>query len=371
MYTRRQFIATAAGLAVASTGPFCTAADKPRIKIGQIGTGHAHASGKMAVYRASKDFEVVGLAEPDAKRRAFAARSRVYNDVPLVTVEQLLNTPGLQAVAIETEVKDLLRSAEVCVDAGMHIHLDKPPGASLPIFKRILAKADAAKRFVQLGYMYRFNPAVQFMRDCLKKGWLGEPYAVHTVMGKVLSSSARKRIAAYPGGIMYELGCHVIDLAVLVLGKPDRVSAFPRASRKAKGDLFPDNMLAVLETEGATASVRASAIEVEGFARRHFVVSGTEGTCHIQPLDRPSIRLALSRGRGDYRKGYQDVPFEPPYRRYVGDAVDFAAMIRNEKDNDFPTSHELAVQEAVLLASGMPLTGGDRQKPDGQGGRSK
>ena len=37
---------------------------QPRIKVGQIGVGHAHAS-KLSVYRRSDDYEVVGLVEPD------------------------------------------------------------------------------------------------------------------------------------------------------------------------------------------------------------------------------------------------------------------------------------------------------------------
>ena len=36
-----------------------------KIKVGQIGVGHAHAS-KLSVYRASADYEVVGIVEPDA-----------------------------------------------------------------------------------------------------------------------------------------------------------------------------------------------------------------------------------------------------------------------------------------------------------------
>ncbi|MEZ6079642.1 MAG: hypothetical protein R3C56_29430 [Pirellulaceae bacterium] len=34
------------------------------IRVGQIGVGHAHAN-KLAVYRASPDYEVVGVVEPD------------------------------------------------------------------------------------------------------------------------------------------------------------------------------------------------------------------------------------------------------------------------------------------------------------------
>ncbi len=43
-----------------------------RIKIGQIGVGHAHAS-KLAVYRASPEYEVVGICEPNETLRNSAS----------------------------------------------------------------------------------------------------------------------------------------------------------------------------------------------------------------------------------------------------------------------------------------------------------
>ena len=115
-------------------------------------------------------------------------------------------------------------------------------------------------------------------------------------------------------------------------------------------------MLAVFDYPSATATVRSSALEVEGFGRRHIALAGTGGTAHIQPLDRPGLRLSLSRDHGQFKKGTQEIPFEPPYQRYVGDAADLAAIIRGEKASDFPSSHDLAVQRSVLLACGLPLT---------------
>ena len=351
MLNRRNFISYSS-LALASGALAQNSSSKQPIKIAQIGTGHAHAGGKMEVYRASKEFDVVGVFEPDEQRRKRVEGKGVYKDIPFMTLEQLLNVKGLQAVAVETEVKDLLKYADICINAGLHIHLDKPAGSHLPTYKKILDKADQKKCFIQLGYMYRFNPAVMFMMDILKKGWLGTPFSVHTVMGKVLGSSTRKELSEYPGGIMFELGCHVIDLTVSALGKPEKVTAFPQSAKSSHDDGYLDNMLAVFEYKNANASVRSLGMEVEGFARRHFVLCGTEGTCHIQPLDRPSIKLALSKPRDKYRKGYQEINYGP-YKRYVGDATDFAAMIRGEKGNDFPSSHEFAVQQAVLLASGL------------------
>jgi predicted dehydrogenase len=323
----------------------------PRIKIGQIGVGHAHAS-KLAVYRQSQEYEVVGVVEPDDRLREQAKSREVYRGLPWMTREQLLDVPGLRAVLVETRVRDLLDAAEACVGAGMHVHLDKPAGASLPHYRRILEAASRRDLWVQMGYMYRYNPAVVLLRDVLRRGWLGEVFEVHAVMSKVVAPAERDALAGYRGGIMFELGCHIIDLAVGVLGAPEKVTPYPRHSSR-RDDALLDNMLAVFEYPGATATVRSSALEVAGFERRHIVVCGTGGTFHIQPLDNPSARVAFSTAHGAYRQGSQDVSF-PKFTRYAADAADMARVIRGEVAAEFTPRHDLAVQRAVLEASELP-----------------
>lgn len=325
----------------------------PRIKIGQIGTGHAHASGKMDVYRKSEDFEVVGVVEPDEKLKRQAERQATYRDLPWMTVEQLLNVPGLQAVAVETEPRHLLGYAEACVDAGKHVHLDKPAGESLLQFRRILDTTARKHLCLQMGYMYRYNPAVVLMKDLLRKGFLGDPFEVHCVMSKVVDPANRLRHAEYAGGMMFELACHVIDVVVDLLGPPEAVAPYHQHVGN-QADSLRDNMLAVLSYPRALATVKSSAMEVEGFSRRHIVLCGTEGTIHIEPLDSPkTVRVALAKEHGKYKKGYQDVAV-PGYERYVGDAADFAKVIRGEKMFDWSPMHDLAVQETVLRASACP-----------------
>ena len=271
-----------------------------------------------------------------------------------MTTEQLLNTPGLQAVMVETRVKDLLNTAEVCVNAGMHVHIDKPAGESLPQFKRILDTAAKKHLLVQMGYMYRYNPGVVMMRKFLKEGWLGEPFEVHTVMSKVINPDTRKRLEEYKGGMMFELGCHITDLAVGMLGGPEKVTPYNQHA-STLNDTLVDNMLAVFEYPRAIATVKSSCMEVEGFARRHFVLCGTEGTIHIQPLDNPSVKVAFSNPRGKYSKGYQEISL-PKYSRYIDDAADMAKIIRDEKETDFPYEHDYTVQKSVLEACKLPLT---------------
>ena len=325
---------------------------KPRIKIGQIGVGHAHAN-KLSVYRESKDFEVVGIVEPDLDLRRAAESNPVYQGLPWMTQEQLLNISGLQAVLVETHVKDLLDIAEACIDAGKHIHLDKPAGDSLSQFHRILDVAARKQLVVQMGYMYRYNPAVLLLKEALRQGWLGEIFEVHTVMSKVVAAVDRRELSAFPGGIMFELGGHVIELVVGILGKPAKIVAYPRHSSPIDDSLM-DNMLAVFEYPNAMATVKSTAIEIEGGLRRHLVVCGSEGTFHIQPLDNPSARIALSKDRGQYKKGYQDIAF-PKFTRYVHDAADMASILRGEKASDFSYEHDLSVQTSLLQASGMSI----------------
>ena len=296
--------ALAGGLAACATRSLARADDGAvrRIKLGQIGTTHAHAS-KLGVYRNSPDYEVVGVVEPDPQARQRAENDPAFRGLPWMTEEQLLATPGLEAVLVETRVRDLLRTAETCVAAGKHVHIDKPPGESLPHLRRILDAAAKQNLLVQMGYMYRYNPAVVLLRELLQRGWLGEPFEVHAVMSKVVAPVSRQQLAEYRGRHHVRVGLPRDGPGGRRAGSADAASRPTRITRPRSTTGCMDNMLAVLDYPRATATVKASALEVEGGERRHLVVCGSEGTMHIQPLDNPSARLALSKPRGSYRDG--------------------------------------------------------------------
>lgn len=199
---RRHLLSSAVGAGTAlavglrpSLAASAAALPDKKIKVGQIGTGHEHASGKMGTFRKLSDhYEVVGIVEPDPELRKRNEKSPTYQGLAWMSEEQLLNTEGLQAVAVEVDSADdqLMDIAGRCIDAGMHIHLDKPGGESFGKFKKVLDEAGRRKLTVQLGYMYRNNPAVQFCRKAVQQGWLGQVFEVHCVMSKFSSNSYRK-----------------------------------------------------------------------------------------------------------------------------------------------------------------------------------
>ena len=347
---RRTFHTLALGAASSSFAQTANAGAKPRIKVGQIGTRHAHAAGHYETLKNSQDYELVGIAEPDAEARARAEKSAAYAGAKWMDIDELLRTPGLQVGAVETHVGGLLAAAKRVVDASLHLHLDKPAGESLPEFKKLLDAATAKQRLVKMGYVFRSNPAFTFMRKALKDGWLGAPFSIHAEMSKALGDAERKAMQPYRGGSMFELGGHLIDAVVDLMGRPGKVTPFIRRSR---ADGFADNMLAVLEYPGATVTLRSALIEIEGGVRRQFVLCGDKGTCDIRPLEPAAMKLALQQPQGPYKKGVQDVSF-PKQPRYDEDWASFARAIRGEEKWRWTPEHDLAVQETILLASGMP-----------------
>lgn len=351
--TRRRFLGV--GAAALSFGGLARAAgaDAPRIRIGQVGTKHAHAEGKLrTILKYPELFELVGIVENDPEGRDRLSGREAYAALSWMSEEELLAAPGLQAVAVETEVPELVPTAMRCIRSGKHIHLDKPAGESLPECRELHAEAARRGLTIQMGYMLRYNPAFEFLFRIVREGWLGEITEVSGMMGKKMNDAGRRELAVFPGGGMFELACHLIDALVSVLGEPRRVTSISHRTYPGKDD-FADNQLAVFDYPMAIGTIRCNHIDPLGFPRRQFSVTGTEGTCEIRPLEPPAVRLGLDRDRGEFRKGFQEVPLPQAPGRYDGEFLDLARVIRGEKKLAWDAAHDIAVHEAVLRASGV------------------
>lgn len=350
MLRRRSVLAT---LTLASLSQIARAKGSP-IRIGQIGTRHAHAAGKLATIRKFPElFELAGVAEPDSGQRSRVASQGAFQGISWVSEEELLAQPSVTTIAVETRVAELVPTALRCIRAGKHIHLDKPGGASLAAFSQLLDEAKSRALTIQMGYMFRYNPAFEFLFRAVQAGWLGPIREIHGGIGKLANAETRQSLGEFPGGGMFELGCHLIDAVVTILGKPQRVTPFQRPSCAADG--VQDNQVAVLEFAGAIATLRCNHVDAFGGPRRQFHVSGEYGTIEIRPLEPPALTLMIDRAQGEFPKGTHQVSLPPPTGRYDGEFRDLAAVIRQRKPFGWSFEHDRTVHEAVLLAAGMPI----------------
>ena len=351
MTTRRAF------LAAASLAPFAgvlAAEPAPRLRIAQLGTSHAHASGKMDALRALSDtFEVVGYAEPIAARREAARNSKSFAGLPFLTEEAILADRSIQAVVIETTLEDSARAALAALKAGKHLHLDKPGAEKHAEFVALRRYAAEHGLTVQLGYMLRYNPGIRLLVQAVKEGWLGDVMEIDASMGKLLDDATRRRFAALPGGGMFELACHLVDTIVTLMGPPTAVQAFGQATR-APLDPFVDNQLAVLSYPKATVTIRCNHADPFGGPHRHLTVRGTRGDFELRPLEsgKGLLRLDQARGEGRFRQGENAFALEVPKGRYEEEFRDLARVLRGQAFGWSP-EHDIAVHATALRAAGL------------------
>lgn len=347
---RRTFIGGAASALVATRALAQGAAPQSPLPCAVLGLGHAHALDIIKVLRASPDFVLTGLCEPDESVRARYAPEAAVQGLPWLAQEALLGDPSIQMVAVESNVTRLLSFGRAVADAGKHLHLDKPAGTSLTAFRELLDSAARHQRLVQMGYMFRYNPGFDFIRKMMAEGALGPIHAIHASMCTDLTRQKRDGINIHPGGIMLELGCHLIDMIVLLLGEPKSVTPFIRHDTDVD-DTLADNTLAVLEYDRAMVSVECAAREPQAGGGRRFKIAGSNGSITLEPLEPAHARLALREAHGEYKAGVTEIDF-PDLDRHVLDMAELAAAIRGERAFPYTKAHDYTVQRTVLRASG-------------------
>ncbi len=338
--TRRALGASAAAGLFAGGKPFRAAV---------LGTGHAHAAGKINALRRAGGFELVGAVEPDPRRRPAGSD---FSNLRWLREEDVLQDPSIRLVAVESTVGENLDYAERAIAAGKCVHLDKPPGADLKRLERILIESERRGLVVQMGYQWRYHPLLRAALEAARSGWLGRVYMVRATVNQALTPQQRAPLAEFRGGMMFEMGCHLIDRIVEVLGPPRSVSGFLRHDGPV-ADRLEDNTLAVMEFERGMAEVYVAAQQPNGNAYRTFEILGANGSFIVQPYSPYRARTDLREAAGPYPRGPHDVELppegSPPFTR---DFEDLAAILRGERKPAYTVRHDLAVHQALLAACG-------------------
>ena len=325
-----------------------------KIKIGQIGIGHNHGEGKMlAVQKFPELFEVIGYAEEDEEWIKNRGNLPCYKDLPRLSVDEIIEKS--EAILVECEVRDLTKIAQKCLNKGKHVHIDKPASGTLTRFQMLLDTAKEKNLVVQMGYMYRYNLAIQKLMDMINSGELGEVYQIDAEMSTYHPKEYREWLKNFKGGSMYIFGSHLIDLVVGILGEPEKVYPFIKQTG-FEGVYSDDNNFAVLEYKKAIARITNLSVEVNGWGMRRFAVMGSNGTVEIKPIE---LNVEMTKSTTDIASNaYQDMKEKvdikdvPTLSRYDEMMKDFYKSVIGEKENPYSYEHELAVQKTLCRVVG-------------------
>ncbi len=326
-----------------------------KIKVGQIGTGCQHAGQIMqCMLKFPEVFDIVGLVDTDGQ-----GSHPDFDGVRRITEEELFSCDGLDAVIVEPEEHYLPSVAKRCIDRGCSIHMDKPGGEAFGEFRDIMKEAKRKGLVVQMGYMYRYNPAVQHCIDLVRSGGLGEILTIDTAMNTGHPDFMREWLGTFEGGSMYIFGCHMIDFILTMQGMPLRIIPFQKKTFLNGIDVY-DNCYALLEYPKGVSTVRINSTEVNGFGRRQLVVCGSKGTMEIKPLENPLLASISTRDmvESPFRNYKQPLDFEVK-GRYDDMMLDFAAMVGEKKENPYTYEYEVALHRAYLIACGVKLDLGE------------
>jgi predicted dehydrogenase len=313
-----------------------------RVRVGMLGARHGHAVGKWLALRANPLVEFVGIYEPGSKLEDQFPGARW-----LPSADVLLHDPSVVAIAVEARNDESLPLAQAAVDAGKHVWFDKPAGDDWLAFQCVMRGAAERKLHVQMGYMFRYSPGFARIAELARKGDLGHLFAIRAHMSTNVGLAQRRAQSRHLGGIMYDLGGHMLDQVVWLLGRPNHIRTVFQNAATPEVPEYVDNTVAVLEFDQAIASIEIAAMEPRPAARR-FEVYGVAGSAILEPFD--PVRTLRLADHGSIRV----LELEPVERLklYELELAAFLEVIHGVRAPDRSPEHELLVQETLLRTTG-------------------
>ena len=309
------------------------------------GMTHEHAPGKIATLRKlTDDFEVVAIADDTARRApTFFTDPFDASGFRIVSEEEARAMADIDVVLVETANRDLMDVAAVFAERGVPMHCDKPCGEAMEPYRTLVEKCRAKNVPLQIGYMYRGNPALKWLWKFVADGGLGEVRFIEADMNHNYQADGyAEYLSTFRAGILYNLGCHLAD-TVLPMVRGDLVEAHPFTD-VTRGCAF-------LRFEGTDVLIRTGANMPGGLLCRRLRVDGTKGTvdlCPIERFDGKSLTLTLTVG-----ETVKTMDFGVQTDRYADQLLDLAAIVRGEKPNDQDYDRDLKAHEITLRACGL------------------
>lgn len=332
-----------------------------KIKIAQIGVNrHSHAAPIFDTLKKCSDlFEIAGYAIVEDERETCAERiNKHFAEYPELTLETILSDPTIVAVTVETDEIHLTKYAQMAAEHGKHIHMEKPGSQDQETFEKLIETVRTRGLVFHTGYMYRYNPLIREVQEQIGRGEFGDLISIEAHMNCHHSADTREWLNTFEGGMMFFLGCHLVDLVLLLQGTSTRV--IPLNKRTGMDGVNSEDFgMAVLEYPRGYSFIKTSAAEWGGYQRRQLVITGTKKSVELKPLElaSPTGQYDLITGRTVY--GEEDtwktvgrIDKSIPFDRYEQMLRAFGAMVRGEIKNPYSYDYELTVFRTLMACCG-------------------
>ena len=199
-----------------------------KVGIGIIGSGGIAQAAHMPGYAAVPELcEIVALADIDPVAAQKASEifnvKHVYSDY-----NKLLEMPEIDAVSVCTPNYLHMDPTIKAFEAGKHVLCEKPIAMNAGEAKQMLAASKRAGTKFQVGYNLRFSPTNQLLKKYIDAGDLGEIYYARA------QALRRRGIPGWGvfinkekqgGGPLIDIGVHILDLTLWMMGHPKPVAA--------------------------------------------------------------------------------------------------------------------------------------------------
>ena len=191
------------------------------LKVGVIGIGGI-ARTHMPGWAASEDAEVI--AGSDVNSQALEEWGRQHS-APILSTDpaELFRNPDIDIIDICTPNMYHAPLAIAALEAGKHVICEKPLAPTPGEIRQMIAARDRAGKLLMTAQHFRFKGVSQAMKREIGTGTLGEIYHARSWMlrrnGFIPSPSFLQKQHS-GGGPCIDIGVHVLDLTLWLMGNP-------------------------------------------------------------------------------------------------------------------------------------------------------
>jgi predicted dehydrogenase len=182
------------------------------IKIGIVGCGY-WGPNLIRNFASYPQTEVIAVCDSNPARLEAIGHSFSHL-TPVGSLDELLAL-RLDAVAIATPVSTHYPLAERCLNAGLHVLVEKPLASSVPEARALIELAARNRRVLMVDHTYLFSNAVRRIKEIVDAGELGELYYVDSVRINL-------GLFQHDINVIWDLAPHDLSIVDHVLGREPR-----------------------------------------------------------------------------------------------------------------------------------------------------